>query len=165
MLFIYDIDSYSHNFAHQRQLTSVSLSHSSSSPVIVSTTTESKLVPVAIIDYAALTDDEILLMVKSKKLPAHNLEKYLPFLRAVHIRRLLLNEQLISTKNTLSSLNLLPYEHYDYSLVANQCCENVIGYVQLPVGYAGPLLVDGQYYYIPLATTEGKIFFFNALDC
>lgn len=96
-------------------------------------------------------------MIKAKTLPAHNLEKYLPHKRAVHIRRVLLNEQLILTKNHLSSLESLPYEHYDYSLVANQCCENVIGYVEIPVGYVGPLRIDGRSYYIPMATTEGKI--------
>ncbi len=163
LLLNYNLDSYLHKTVHQRQLTGASISHSSSSPTITSIT-EPKLVPKTIIDYSTFTDNEILAMVKSKKLPAHNLEKYLPLLRAVHIRRLVLNEQLISTENTLSSLDLLPYEHYDYSLVINQCCENVIGYVQLPVGYAGPLRVDGKPYYIPLATTEGKIFFSNALN-
>ncbi|CAF1043296.1 unnamed protein product [Adineta steineri] len=152
-------DSYSHNTVHQRQIVNATLSHSASSPGFVqpSSTTESKLIPTNVVDYPTLTDEELLVLVKSKKLPAHNLEKYLPVLRAVHIRRLMLNEQLISTENNLSSLDLLPYEHYDYSLVINQCCENVIGYVQLPIGYAGPLRVDDKYYYIPLATTEGAL--------
>lgn len=113
--------------------------------------------PAVVINYAAMTDEEVLGLVKAKKLPAHNLEKYLPQLRAVHIRRMLLNEHLIAVDNNLSSLNLLPYEHYDYSLVTNQCCENVIGYVQVPVGYAGPIRVDGKQYYVPLATTEGAL--------
>lgn len=130
----------------------------------VPTTNEIKPVPKPVIDYSTLTDEEILELVKSKKLLAHNLEKHLPFLRAVHIRRLLLNDQLISTKNTLSSLTTLPYEHYDYSLVINQCCENVIGYVQIPVGYAGPIRVDGKNYYIPLATTEGMSSFLHSRD-
>ncbi|CAF0969286.1 unnamed protein product [Adineta steineri] len=152
-------DSYSHNTVHQRQIVNATLPHSASSPGFVqpSSTTESKLIPANVVDYPTLTDEELLVLVKSKKLPAHNLEKYLPVLRAVHIRRLMLNEQLISTENNLSSLDLLPYEHYDYSLVINQCCENVIGYVQLPIGYAGPLRVDDKYYYIPLATTEGAL--------
>jgi hydroxymethylglutaryl-CoA reductase (NADPH) len=132
-----------------------------SSPVIARTPPSITIESTSVIDYSVLTDDEILLLIKTKKLAAHNLEKYLSLLRAVHIRRLLLNEHLILTNNSLLSLNSLPYEHYDYSLVINQCCENVIGYVQIPVGYAGPIRVDGKHFYIPLATTEGKNFFFK----
>jgi hydroxymethylglutaryl-CoA reductase (NADPH) len=40
-------------------------------------------------------------------------------------------------------------------------CENMIGAVQIPLGIAGPLLIQGKYakgeYYIPLATTEGAL--------
>lgn len=51
-------------------------------------------------------------------------------------------------------LDVLPYEHFDYRKVLNACCENVLGYVPIPVGYAGPLLLDGETYYVPMATTE-----------
>ncbi|PPD69698.1 hypothetical protein GOBAR_DD33427 [Gossypium barbadense] len=36
-----------------------------------------------------------------------------------------------------------------------QCCEMPVGYVQIPVGIAGPLLINGREYSVPMATTEG----------
>ena len=50
---------------------------------------------------------------------------------------------------------VLPFTDVSFSQVVGACCENVIGYMPLPVGVAGPLLLDGQNYYVPMATTEG----------
>lgn len=47
--------------------------------------------------------------------------------------------------------------HYDYSKVMGACCENVVGYIPLPLGIAGPLKVDGELYPIPMATAEGTL--------
>jgi hydroxymethylglutaryl-CoA reductase (NADPH) len=46
-------------------------------------------------------------------------------------------------------------EGFDYDSILGQCCEMPIGFVQIPVGVAGPLLLDGNEYTVPMATTEG----------
>ena len=57
--------------------------------------------------------------------------------------------------NVLTELPFTDYPHY--SIVNGACCENVIGYLPIPVGYAGPLMLDGTSYMVPLATTEGAL--------
>lgn len=104
-----------------------------------------------------LTDDEIKMVVKAGggHCPLYKIESVLNNAeRGVKIRR-----ELVSAEAELSPkiLDSLSYKHYDYSKVMNACCENVLGYVQIPVGYAGPLTLDGAKYYIPMATTEGAL--------
>eukprot|EP01105_Mastigella_eilhardi_P005912 TRINITY_DN17590_c0_g1_i1.p1 TRINITY_DN17590_c0_g1~~TRINITY_DN17590_c0_g1_i1.p1 ORF type:complete len:467 (+),score=96.10 TRINITY_DN17590_c0_g1_i1:27-1403(+) len=72
--------------------------------------------------------------------------------RAVAVRRAFLGETVAQ-----DALAHLPFEHYDYSRVHGTCCENVVGYVPVPVGVAGPLVVDNEPHYVPLATTEGAL--------
>ncbi|KAF7281823.1 hypothetical protein GWI33_004224 [Rhynchophorus ferrugineus] len=99
-----------------------------------------------------LSDKEIMMLVDTKHIPAYNLEKAVQNPeRGVKIRRKIIAGQM---KRTSAFLNL-PYKHYDYSKVMGACCENVIGYVPIPLGFAGPLLLDDKIYYIPMATTEG----------
>lgn len=99
-----------------------------------------------------LTDEEVINLVKSRHIPAYKLETMLEdFERGVTIRR----EMLLSTLTNMKALDNLPYADYDYEFVNGACCENVIGYMPLPVGVAGPLLLDNQYYQVPMATTEG----------
>ena len=105
-----------------------------------------------------LSDAEILQLVKAKHIPAYKLETALgePE-RGVSVRRQLVAENLVSCSVDPASLDSLPFTNYNYSLVSGACCENVIGYMPIPVGYAGPLLMDGQSFYVPMSTTEGAL--------
>ncbi|CAJ1068632.1 -hydroxy-3-methylglutaryl-CoA reductase a [Xyrichtys novacula] len=99
-----------------------------------------------------LSDAEVMLLVNSKHIPAYKLESAMERPeRGVAIRR-----QMISAKlSSPSALSSLPYIDYDYSKVMGTCCENVIGYMPVPVGVAGPLHLDGKQFQVPMATTEG----------
>lgn len=99
-----------------------------------------------------LTDAEVISLVNAKHIPAYNLETLMETQeRGVFIRRQMLAQKLLEP----SSLQDLPYKHYNYSLVMGACCENVIGYMPVPVGVAGPLLLDEKEFQVPMATTEG----------
>lgn len=90
-----------------------------------------------------------------KHIPAYKLEVILgDYERGVSIRRQMLAKKLAG-ENGLSNLPFTNYSHY--SIVNGACCENVIGYMPIPVGYAGPLLLDGVPYHVPMSTTEGAL--------
>ncbi|KAJ8285571.1 hypothetical protein GJAV_G00028360 [Gymnothorax javanicus] len=99
-----------------------------------------------------LSDIEVISLVNSKHIPGYKLEAMMETPeRGVVVRRKMLTSKLPST----SALACLPYKEYDYSKVMGTCCENVIGYMPVPVGVAGPLLLDGRQFQVPMATTEG----------
>jgi len=101
-------------------------------------------------DYSTMTDDEVLECVRSGLLKDYALEKKLgDKTRAVLIRRKVYEETLGK------SLDAIPYTGYDYDKVFGANCEIVVGYVPLPVGIVGPLMLNGAPVYIPMATTEG----------
>ncbi|GKU98198.1 hypothetical protein SLEP1_g11231 [Rubroshorea leprosula] len=95
-------------------------------------------------------DEEIVESVRSGAIPSYSLESKLgDCKRAAGIRREALQRM------TGRSLQGLPLEGFDYDSILGQCCEMPVGYVQIPVGIAGPLLLDGFEYSVPMATTEG----------
>jgi len=117
---------------------------------------------------AELDDVELSDLTVRGKIPGYALEKTLEntsimtrlasLTRAVKIRRALVSRTpATSQTSNLLEGSKLPYTDYNYENVHGACCENVIGYMPIPVGVAGPLIIDGQHYYIPMATTEGVL--------
>ena len=106
-----------------------------------------------------LTDEELIEVSVKGKIPGYALEKTLgDKTRAVKIRRGVVSRTHATREtSTLLERSKLPYKDYNYDLVHGACCENVIGYLPLPLGVAGPLMVDGQNYFLPMATTEGVL--------
>jgi hydroxymethylglutaryl-CoA reductase (NADPH) len=93
--------------------------------------------------------------LKDGSLKLYELEKDLPPLDAIRVRRGFIEKQ------TGTSLENIGIFSIDIERVVKRNCENMIGTVQVPVGVAGPLIVEGEYaqgsYYLPLATTEGAL--------
>ncbi|KAL0324803.1 UNVERIFIED_CONTAM: 3-hydroxy-3-methylglutaryl-coenzyme A reductase 3 [Sesamum radiatum] len=95
-------------------------------------------------------DEELVNCVVSGRVPSYSLESKLgDCFRAAKIRREAVQ------RLTGRSVEGLPLEGFDYDSILGQCCEMPVGYVQIPVGIAGPLLLNGCEYSVPMATTEG----------
>lgn len=116
--------------------------------------------PLDKIDFSELEDTQIIDLVMNGTLPSHALEKTLgDYTRAVTIRRHVLDAEFKLSESEL------PFLDYDYSKIFGQCCENVVGYVPIPVGVAGPFIIDNQSYWIPMATTEGCLVASTSRGC
>nr|AAA68966.1 3-hydroxy-3-methylglutaryl coenzyme A reductase [Artemisia annua] len=95
-------------------------------------------------------DDVIVKSVVSGEVNSYSLEASLgDCYRAAKIRRRAVER--IVGREVLG----LGFEGFDYESILGQCCEMPIGYVQVPVGVAGPLLLNGGEFMVPMATTEG----------
>lgn len=100
-------------------------------------------------------DRKLLEKLKKYEVSFHEIDKTLDASAAIEVRRA-----------AVSELAGIQFKHidkfsFDVENVTKRNIENMIGAVQVPLGVAGPLRVNGEYangnYYIPLATTEGAL--------
>ncbi|THC96720.1 hypothetical protein EYZ11_003778 [Aspergillus tanneri] len=123
-----------------------------------------------------LDDEELVELCLRGKIPGYALETTVAdqpimtrleaFTHAVKLRRAVVSRTR-ATMDVASGLenSKNPYQDLNNELVYGACCENVIRYLSLPVGVAGPILIDGQSYFIPMATTEGVLVASNNRGC
>uniref|UniRef100_A0A914XVK4 3-hydroxy-3-methylglutaryl-coenzyme A reductase n=1 Tax=Panagrolaimus superbus TaxID=310955 RepID=A0A914XVK4_9BILA len=96
-------------------------------------------------------DESFLRQLKSGKIKHRELEKKVCAEKAVRIRKRYF-EELLNV-----DLTDIPDKNYNFEIIKGACCENPIGYIPVPVGVAGPFLIDDEEVYLPLATTEGAL--------
>lgn len=107
-------------------------------------------------DYELSEEEKILLQkVLDGDVALRKIEEFADPVTSVKLRRLAIQE-----------FEKLEFEHIqnfslDVEAASKKNIENMIGAVQIPLGVAGLLKVNGEYanseYYIPLATTEGAL--------
>ena len=93
--------------------------------------------------------------LKDGTLKIYELEKELMPIDAIRVRRGFIEQE---TGTKLDNIGIFSI---DVERVTKRNCENMIGTVQVPVGVAGPVLINGSCatgkYWLPLATTEGAL--------
>lgn len=112
--------------------------------------------------WGGLSNSEIAEAVIARKISFYGLEQALKpdYKRAIQVRRDVISTYTASqpeARRKQCGMHGIPFEDYDWEQVAGQNCENIIGYVPVPLGVAGPILIDGKEYPITMATTEGAL--------
>lgn len=109
-------------------------------------------------DYVSIANENVDKVLEGKY-KLHKLEDHFGTSAAVLLRR----EAIAEKTETTKGLEELPAFGQDfdaeqfYDQVHGVNCENVIGFLPIPVGVIGPLRVNDKDYYVPLATTEGAL--------
>ncbi len=99
---------------------------------------------------------EIIDKLINRDIKLHEIEKYADSIdEAVEIRRKFVEEISDAELKNISNYSI------DMELASKKNIENPVGAIQIPLGIAGPLRVNGVYakgeFYVPLATSEGAL--------
>lgn len=93
--------------------------------------------------------------LRDGSLKLYELEKELTPIDAIRVRREYIEQETGTTLDNVGTFSI------DIDRVVKRNCENMIGTVQVPVGVAGPIRINGGHaqgsYWLPLATTEGAL--------
>lgn len=99
--------------------------------------------------------EDYLSRLKEGKMKLHSLEGEMAPKDAVAVRRAFIEMETGKKLDKIGDFTI------NIERAVEKNCENMIGAVQVPVGVAGKLKVNGEYaddeFYIPLATTEGAL--------
>ena len=100
-------------------------------------------------------DRELLEKIKRGEISFHEIDKTLDVNASIELRRTAVSELTGTQFSHISNYSM------DVEKVTRRNIENMIGIIQVPLGVAGPLRINGEYakgeHYIPLATTEGAL--------
>lgn len=102
--------------------------------------------------------NEIIQKLKANEMKLYQVEKYTSSIEeAIDIRRKFIEEISNTNLDTIAQYKL------DMKSATKKNIENPIGTIQIPIGVAGPLKINGEYveenneFYVPLATSEGAL--------
>lgn len=68
-------------------------------------------------------------------------------------------KECVKIRRSILNINKLSYNTNNnfYESIYKKNCENVIGFVKIPVGTPGNIIIDNKKYMVPMATTEGTL--------
>ena len=85
------------------------------------------------------------------KIKPYCIENIYNCFRSIELRRIY-----YQITNNLNFSNI-PYKNFNYEKIYKKNCENTIGYVRIPIGLAGPIMINQNNFFVPLGTTEGAL--------
>ena len=99
--------------------------------------------------------NKFLSLLNRQKIKVHQLEEYVTrSCYAPIIRREWYKEKF---KLNFKNIPYIENVGVNYDKYYKKNCENIVGYVPIPIGLAGPLKINQKLHFIPMATTEGTL--------